>query len=166
MQAQIKAGEVDIVYLRRAIELALQAEAEGNCAVGSVITLDGETIAEAGNRMFLPEYNPVWHAEMTALSKVPVELWPRAREMTCYTTLEPCIMCTGTLLMHGFGRVVFGSTDTAVGGTAILPYLPHMYEGGRGVPEWVGPCLAEECDHLRKLTHERFARMSASLDNL
>ena len=166
MQYEAQVSDADITHLRRAIEQALQAEAEGNCAVGSVITLNGERIAEAGNRIFVPEYNPVWHAEMTALSKVPVEFRPRAREMTCYTTLEPCIMCTGTLLMHGFGRVVFGSTDTVGGSTAILPHLPDLYEGGPGVPEWVGPCLAEECDPLREFALERFARMLASPDNL
>jgi tRNA(Arg) A34 adenosine deaminase TadA len=165
MQNSIEISTDDLVHLRRAIELALETEALGNFAVGSVITLGGQPIAEAANSMLVPEYNPIWHAEMTALSKVPVELWPRSREMTCYSSLEPCIMCTGTLLMHGFGRVVFGSDDPDVGGTAILSSLPRYYDGGRGVPEWVGPCLPEECDPLRDRLHALFAKLPVGSDH-
>lgn len=165
MQDTVKVSETDLIHLRHAVELALEAEARGNFAVGSVITLQEELIAEAANSMLVPQYNPIWHAEMAALSKVPIELWPRSREMTCYSTLEPCIMCTGTLLLHGFGRVVFGSADPDVGGTAILSHLPRYYEGGRGVPEWIGPCLAEECDPMRERVHERFAKLPAGRDN-
>jgi tRNA(adenine34) deaminase len=165
MQDKVKVSAEDLIHLRRAIELALETEIQGNVPVGSVITLQGEVIAEGANTMLMPQYNPIWHAEMTTLSKVPVELWPRAREMTCYSTLEPCIMCTGTLLLHGFGRVVFGSSDIDVGGTAILSHLPRYYDGGSGVPEWNGPCFAEECDPLRQRVHERFAKMPVGSDN-
>jgi len=165
MQYTIEVSTADLIHLRRAIELGLEAESRGNFAVGSVITLEDKAIAEAGNSMLEPEYNPIWHAEMTALSKVPVELWPRAREMTCYSSLEPCIMCTGTLLMHGFGRVVFGSDDPDVGGAAILSSLPRYYDGGQGVFEWVGPCLPEECDLLRDRLHKLFAKLPVGSDH-
>ncbi|MDE0157778.1 MAG: nucleoside deaminase [Gammaproteobacteria bacterium] len=165
MTNTLSINDKDLFYLRRAIENALEAESKGNCPVGSVITLNDEIIAEAGNEMLVPQYNPIWHAEMSAIRNVPIELWSRANEMTCYTTLEPCIMCTGTVLLHGFGRVVYGSDDSAAGGSAILPHLPHFYEGGRGVPEWVGPCLNEECDPLRQRTHACFTDLPVGPDS-
>ena len=166
MHSDVEIGQADLIHMRRAIELANEGHEGGNLAVGSVITLEGEPIAEGHNRMIVPAFDPIWHAEMTTMRRVPVELWPRSRGMTCYTTLEPCIMCTGALLMHGFGRVVFGSTDPDVGGGALLPHLPPYYQGGRGVPEWVGPCLRADCDPLRALCHERFAKLPVGRDNL
>lgn len=85
----------DLLYLRRAVGLALEAEKQGNLPIGAVVTLDDRVIAEAGNALLIPQYHPGRHAEIEALQRVPENLWPRAREMTCYTTLEPCMMCTG-----------------------------------------------------------------------
>lgn len=151
----VEVGEKDLIHLRRAVELANKGHQDGNPAVGSVITIDGEPVAEGNNTTIVPTYDPIWHAEMTTMRRVPVELWPRAREMTCYSTLEPCIMCTTALVMHGIGRVVYGSSDPDFGGSVLLPHLPPYYEGGHGVPEWVGPSLPGECDPLRALCHER-----------
>ena len=135
-------------YLERAIELALLAEQEGNCPIGAVITLDGRILGEGGNRIASPHYDPGRHAEIEALRRVPPEAWERAPEMTCYTSLEPCVMCTGTLLLHGVGRVVFGSTDVGGGGGAILAHLPPFFEGSASVPDWIGPVAPERCDPL------------------
>jgi tRNA(adenine34) deaminase len=68
-------------------------------------------------------------------------------------------MCTGTLLLHGFGRVVFGAEDTEGGGSQMLAHLPDYYAGGAGVPVWVGPLLPEVCDPL-------YARVKARFDTL
>ncbi|HEX8174793.1 MAG TPA: nucleoside deaminase [Pyrinomonadaceae bacterium] len=149
----------DNEYISRAIRLALDAESRGNLPVGAVITLDGIVIAEAGSAILTPVYHPGRHAETEALRQVPVELWPRSREMTCYTTLEPCVMCFGALLLHGVGRVVFGANDSEGGATAVLGHLPRYYAGGVGVPEWVGPVASEECDELYMRVGERFERL-------
>ena len=147
----------DILHLHRAVELALAAEAAGNLPIGAVLTLDAEVIAEAGNAVLIPNYHPGRHAEIEALGRVPVTLWPRAREMTCYTTLEPCVMCTGALLLHGVGRVVFGSEDReGGGGQRTLAHLPDYYANGAGVPLWHGPLLAEICDPLYERLQKRF----------
>ena len=151
------ATQKDILYLHRAVELALEAEAAGNLPIGAVLTLDGEVIAEAGNAVLIPHYHPGRHAEMEALGRVPAPLWPRAREITCYTTLEPCVMCTGALLLHGVGRVVFGAEDReGGGGQRTLAHLPDYYSNGAGVPLWQGPLLAEICDALYERLQQRF----------
>src|SRR5215213_6099790 len=139
------ANAQDIEHLRRAVRLALEAERQGNLPIGAVITLKTEIIAEAGNALLLPHYHPGRHAEMEALRRVPADLWPMSREMTCYTTLEPCVMCAGALLLHGFGRVVFGTTDPEGGAGPLLAHLPDYYANGAGVPRWIGPRLTEIC---------------------
>src|SRR5262249_38948986 len=142
----------DLSYIRRALELALLAEREGNLPIGAVIVLDGGVIAEAGSRLIIPDYHPGRHAEMDALRLIPVELWPRSSEMICYTTLQPCVMCFGALLLHGVGRIVFGARDREGGASALLNSLPSYYADGTGVPTLEGPVLPEECDELYERT--------------
>lgn len=120
------------------------------------MALDDELIAEAGNSLLVPQYHPGRHAEIEMLRHVPVELWPQSRAMTCYTTLEPCLMCMGTLLLHGVGRVVFGAQDAAGGAGYLLQHLPDYYAGGAGVPQWIGPLLPEVCDPLYVRVRARF----------
>src|SRR5919112_4832203 len=109
----------DLRYLRRAVQLALEAEARGDLPIGAVLTLGEEVVAEAGNAVLQPFYHPGRPAETEALAQVPASLWPRRRELTCYTTLEPCVMCMGAMLLHGVGRVVFGAVDVD-GGAGIM----------------------------------------------
>jgi tRNA(adenine34) deaminase len=148
---------LDLDYLRRAVHLALEAERLGNLPIGAVITLDRGVIGEAGNALLFPHYHPGRHAEMEALGRVNAALWPKSREMTCYTTLEPCVMCMGALLLHGVGRVVFGTSDPEGGTSQMLSHLPDYYAGGTaGVPVWIGPVLPELCDPLYARVKERF----------
>ncbi|HEV2801750.1 MAG TPA: nucleoside deaminase [Pyrinomonadaceae bacterium] len=146
-------------YISRAIERALEAERRGNLPIGAVIVLDGAIIAEGCNSILVPVFHPGRHAEMEALRAVPVELWPRSREMTCYSTLEPCVMCFGALLLHGVGRIVFGAEDREGGATHVRSHLPPYYADGSGVPEWVGPLAADVCDELYRRAAERFERL-------
>ena len=147
----------DIRPLYRAIDLALEAEQKGNLPIGTVITIDGEIISEAGNAVLVPHYHPGRHAEMEALRRVPVDLWPRSRHMLCYTTLEPCLMCFGALLLHGVGRIVFGARDEEGGAGCVLSHLPVYYaDGTAAVPTWIGPVLPDVCDPLYRRARERF----------
>lgn len=148
--------DLDLRYLRRAVELALAAERAGNLPIGAVITLGDEVIAEAGNALLVPVYHPGRHAEIEALNGVPAQLWPRAREFTCYTTLEPCVMCCGTLLLHGVGRVVFGAADPAGGASVLLQHLPPYYADKSLVPAWLGPLLPDVCAPLYERVNARF----------
>jgi len=150
----------ELNHLHRAIALALEAEKIGNLPIGAVITLDGEIIAEAGNAMLMPDYHPGRHAEIETLQRVPVALWSRSREMTCYTTLEPCVMCMGALLLHGVGRVVFGAADKVGGAGKVLAHLPEYYADGKGIPFWIGPALPKLCDALYQRALQRFDQLA------
>jgi tRNA(adenine34) deaminase len=155
----------DMDHLRRAVQLALEAERRGNLPIGAVITLDAKIIAEGANALLVPRYHPGRHAEMEALGRVPEDLWPMSREMTCYTTLEPCVMCAGALLLHGFGRVVFGTIDPEGGAGALLSHLPDYYREGAGVPLWIGPQLTDICDPLYRRVKERFDTLPCGKNN-
>src|SRR5512143_1653195 len=96
-------------FLQRAIDLALLAEGEGNLPVGVVIALDGKIVAEGRNAIWVPRFDSTRHAEVEAMRAMPDGLWPLAERMSLYTTLEPCLMCLGAILLHRIGRVVFGA---------------------------------------------------------
>jgi tRNA(adenine34) deaminase len=137
----------DYIFMQRAIKLAYQADELGNLPIGAVITLDNKIIAEGFNSIIVPEYNPYCHAEMIALDKVSTELWKRSGEMTCYTTLEPCSMCFGRLLLSEVGRVVFGAFDPEGGAGCLINHLPRFYTK-KNIPKWEGPLMPEICDAL------------------
>lgn len=144
--------------MKRAVELAEEAEREGNVPVAALIVLDGEVVGEGKSALLQPHYHPGRHAEVEALRSVDPTLWDRARDMTCYSTLEPCVMCAGTLLLHGVGRVVFGAVDRLGGASCILGHLPPYYDEG-GVYDWDGPAMPEVCDPLYERADAIFAEL-------
>lgn len=148
-------------WLDRAVELALDNEARGGLPVGAVVALDGRIVGEGASAVPGPPYHPGRHAEINALAAVPVELWPRAAEMSVVSTLEPCVMCFGACLLHGIGRVVFGAEDTRGGARFIREHLPPYYDtpGGVGGPAWIGPVDAKRCDPLYARTDRLFAAL-------
>ena len=143
MTASSGATSRDRELIERSVALALEAEARGDLPVGSLITLAGEVLAEGSARTVSEGYQPRRHAEQEALARVDTEAWPRAAEMTCYTTLEPCLMCFGSLLLCGIGRIVFGAADRLGGASFVFGSMPPYYTQRRGLPEWVGPVLPE-----------------------
>lgn len=141
-------SDVDLKHFHRAIELALQAETEGNLPIGCVIAFNGRNVAEGRNAIFAPELNPMRHAEIEALKRVPRELLQNSHQLTLYTTLEPCLMCTATILHHGVGRVLFGSSDRYGGPECTFGQMPPYYEEQLAAVHWLGPVLPEACDSL------------------
>lgn len=135
-------------YLLHAVQLAKAAGEAGNLPIGAVIVLDDEIIAEGQNRLWVPVTNPSRHAEIDALAAVDPSLWDRAREMTLYTTLEPCIMCLSTILLHHIGRVVYGANDPRGGALCTVGHMPPSFETFYKELEITGPALSGECNEL------------------
>jgi len=142
------ANDQDRSFFHRAVELAQAAEARGNLPIGAIITLDDQIIAEGRNAIWSPSYRPNRHAELEALRVVPEDLWARAGEMTLYTTLEPCLMCTGAILLHRVGRLAFGADDPVGGSGPALAQLPPFFESVLAVTAWDGPLDLERCRPL------------------
>lgn len=133
-----------------------------NLPIGCVIALNEKIISTGENAVVYPEYNPGRHAEIEAIRSVPVHLWSQAKDMTLYTTLEPCIMCMSTIILHGIGRVVFGANDKLGGGSCLLKHLPAYYDEG-GVPTLVGPVDPEVFDKYYELTDRMFANLPCAV---
>lgn len=139
----------DEQFMHRAIELALMAEQEGNLPVGAVIGYEGAVMAEGRSAIWVPKFDATRHAEMEALRAVPQEYWASSEEMILYTTLEPCLMCFGSILLHGIGRVVYGSSDSYGGASPVLSYLPQYFKQQFSATQWIGPAMPDKCDPLR-----------------
>ena len=135
-------------YMLHTVKLAKAAGETGNLPIGAVIVLDGEIIGEGQNRLWYPVSNPGRHAEIDAISNVDPSLWERAREMSLYTTLEPCLMCMSTILLHHIGRVVYGADDPRGGALCVVGHMPPSFEKFFKELKLEGPALPEECDEL------------------
>ena len=97
--------------MRRAIELARRAEAEGEVPVGAVVALGNEVIGEGWNRPIAAS-DPTAHAEIQALRAASQSAKNyRLTGATLYVTLEPCDMCLGAMFHARIGRVAYGATD-------------------------------------------------------
>ena len=151
----------DIEFMKRSIELAIKAEKEGNLPVGSLITLGGEIVAEGHSRVYNPKYDLTRHAEMEAIRAVPSELWKTPEKLTIYTTLEPCLMCLGAILLFGIGRVVCGAVDEYGGAKALEDRLPPFFKKRFEAIEWIGPLMPEECNPL----HQRLLELEEAHSN-
>ena len=139
---------VDQGFLSHAVELALEAERRGDLPIAAVIVLGDEIVSAAGNRSFTPSPHPGRHAEVLALGGIPEALVARLPEMTCYCTLEPCLMCFGALVLHRMGRVVFGALDPRGGAVSLVEHLPPYVAAKARAMSWTGPVWPEACDPL------------------
>lgn len=125
-------------YIRRAMELAAEAEAAGDVPIGGVL-VSGELVLEAKNEK---ESRPdaTAHAEMLLLQEAArlLRVW-RLSEATIYVTKEPCVMCAGAMVAARVKRLVYGCPDPkggAAGGVLDLvrhPSLNHRVEVTAGV---------------------------------
>ena len=97
--------------MRRALELARRAEAEGEVPVGAVVVLDGKIVGEGWNRP-ISSADPTAHAEIQAMRAAAAAMKNyRIPGAALYVTLEPCEMCLGAMFHARIARTVFGATD-------------------------------------------------------
>ena len=142
--------EFDISFFHRAIVLANEAEKQNNLPIGAVITYEREIVAEGKNSIWSPTLSLTRHAEIEALGNVPEYLWSSSGKLTLYTTLEPCLMCLGAILLHQVGRVLYGSADGYGGASLVIGKMPTFFEEQINQIEWIGPAFPGECDQLYK----------------
>ena len=101
----------DEEFMRRALQLAQCAQAEGEVPVGAVVVLDGKVLGEGWNRP-IAATDPTAHAEIQALRAAASSAKNyRLPGTTLYVTLEPCDMCLGAMFHARIARVVYGATD-------------------------------------------------------
>jgi creatinine deaminase len=109
----------DHEFLAHAIEQARIGRDEGGVPIGAALVADGRVLGVGHNRR-VQQGSAIRHGETDALENVgrlPASVYRRA---TMYTTLSPCDMCTGAILLYGIPRVVMGENRTFVGGEDYL----------------------------------------------
>jgi tRNA(adenine34) deaminase len=101
----------DELFMRRALDLARQAQAENEVPVGAVVVLDGKVVGEGWNRP-ISANDPTAHAEIQALRAAAGAMKNyRLPGATLFVTLEPCEMCLGAMFHARIARAVFGAAD-------------------------------------------------------
>lgn len=106
-------------FLRAAIEEAERGRAEGGIPIGAVLVHGGAIIGRGHNRR-VQQGSAVLHGEMDALERAGRQPAAIYRACTMYTTLSPCAMCTGAILLYGIPRVVVGENQTFMGEEDLL----------------------------------------------
>jgi len=106
-------------FLQAALAEARQGLDEGGIPIGSVLVHRGVIIGRGHNRR-VQQNSAVLHGEMDALENAGRLPASRYRECTLYTTLSPCSMCSGAILLYGIPKVVVGENLTFMGEEALL----------------------------------------------
>lgn len=107
------------VFLQAAIDEARQGLAEGGIPIGSVIVHQGRIIGRGHNRR-VQQGSAILHGEMDAFENAGRQPAQVYRESVLYTTLSPCPMCTGAILLYGIPKVIIGENQTFMGDEALL----------------------------------------------
>jgi creatinine deaminase len=104
-------------FMARAYRQALKSYEEGGLPIGAVMVVEGDVVAEGHNRR-VQDADPTAHGEMDCLRRAGRR--SRYDDVTLYTTLSPCMMCSGTILQFGIPRVVIGEADNFPGNPEFL----------------------------------------------
>ncbi len=106
-------------FFEAALEEARKGFAEGGIPIGSVLVHNGEILGRGHNKR-VQQDSPTLHGEMDALEnagRLPAKVY---RESVLYTTLSPCAMCTGAILLYGIPKVIIGENKTFMGEEQLL----------------------------------------------
>ena len=107
----------DAKFLRIAYDEAKAGFDEGGCPIGSVLA-EGERLIAQGRNQRVQRGDPIAHGEMDCLRKAGRQR--SYRKMTLYTSLSPCMMCTGTIIQFGIPRVIVGEARNFPGNPELL----------------------------------------------
>jgi cytosine/creatinine deaminase len=106
-------------FMEAAIAEAEQGRAEGGIPIGSVLVHRGTIIGRGHNRR-LQQGSVVLHGEMDALERAGRQPATVYRDSVIYTTLSPCPMCSGAIILYGIPKVVVGENRTFMGAEELL----------------------------------------------
>jgi cytosine deaminase len=111
-------------FLLEAINEAKKSLSEGGIPIGAVLVLDGKIVGRGHNKR-IQNSSAILHAEMDCLENAGRLTAHEYKRATLYSTLSPCDMCSGAVLLYGIKRVVIGENKTFIG--------PEKYVQSRGV---------------------------------
>ncbi|MCH9689304.1 MAG: tRNA adenosine(34) deaminase TadA [Gammaproteobacteria bacterium] len=135
-------GVNDLVWMKKAYALALEAEKSGEVPVGAVLISESNQLIGQGFNQTIIHNDPTAHAEICAIRAAAQHTQNyRLLNTTLYVTLEPCVMCAGALLEARITRLVFATRDLKAGATGSAHNLLRHIQIDEGV-------LQAECAHL------------------
>jgi len=135
----------DVKWMKESLKQAENAMNDGEIPIGSVVVAGDEKISEAYPRTNRDKTTSE-HAEVVAIRKAG-NLWNEERELTLYTTLQPCIMCLATAIRCGFDRIVYAAeAENEVN----LEVAKEIERYGTEVPKITGGVKEEESVSLFK----------------
>ena len=146
--------QTDIEFMRQALAEAEKAAALGETPIGAVLVIGNEIIAAAHN-MRETWQDPSAHAELLVVREASAKLgrW-RLTDATVYVTLEPCLMCSGALVLARINRLVYGCRDPKAGALGSVydvvrdGRLNHVYRITPGI-------LEAECSDVLQVFFEK-----------
>jgi creatinine deaminase len=106
-------------FMQAAVDEAKAGLAEGGIPIGSVIVHQGHIIGRGHNRR-VQHGSAILHAEMDALENAGRQPASVYRDAVLYTTLSPCAMCSGAVLLYGIPKVIIGENQTFLGEESLL----------------------------------------------
>ena len=112
-------AEAMVDFMAEAIAEAEQGLREGGIPIGAVLVA-GDRILGRGHNRRVQQGSAILHGEMDALERAGRQPASVYRAATMYTTLSPCAMCTGAMLLYGIGAVIVGENRTFMGEEALL----------------------------------------------
>jgi len=135
-------------FMNLAYQEALKAFDDGEVPVGAVIIHNGRIVGRGYNRIENLQ-DATAHAEIIAIGAASSSLksW-RLDDCILYVTLEPCLMCLGSILQSRIGTVVFGAADPRLGAIISRPYSTTAKHAYGRFPQLVQGIMAEQCGRL------------------
>lgn len=107
------------IFMQAAIDEAQKGLSEGGIPIGSVIVHNNQIIGRGHNRR-VQNGSPILHGEMDAFENAGRQSAKVYQESVIYTTLSPCAMCSGAIILYGIKQVVIGENHTFMGEEALL----------------------------------------------
>ncbi|MBA2654911.1 MAG: tRNA adenosine(34) deaminase TadA [Gammaproteobacteria bacterium] len=139
----MQVNDIDQRWLQYALDLAKKAANQNEVPVGAVVVLNNEVIGEGYNQPITLK-DPTAHAEIIALRDAAKNVGNyRLNDTTLYVTLEPCVMCAGSLIHARIKRLVFGAHDLKAG--AIESQIQLLSMKSNHQVAWQGGLMAPEC---------------------
>ena len=109
----------DAYFMGEALKEAQKSLSQGGIPIGAVIVFNNEIISRGHNRLIQND-SLILHGEMDAIENVESSDVKYLKESTLYTTLSPCPMCSGAIILYNIPRVVIGENKTLMGAENLL----------------------------------------------
>lgn len=145
----------DEYFMKKAFALAVEAFKRGEVPIGAVIVREGHVIGEGYNQVEMLK-DATAHAEMIAITSAEnhIDNW-RLIDAVMYVTVEPCMMCTGAILLSRIKKIVYGVKDPRMG------FLESKFKGVEELNLYKGVEVSSGLmeDEITELMHQFFEKI-------